>query len=130
MRLGIINKNKPKEIYNIHFEEPYFDSLTEYYLNESNSFIEQNGVAEYLKKAQDRISEEETRAKIFLDPSSLEKCKKKVDLVLIEGHKNRLQQECKNYYLKTVENPNLDNLKRMHLLLSRIDKGKNFLFFG
>ena len=123
VKLGIINKNKPKEIYSLHFEEPYFQTLTEYYTRESVSFIEENGVSSYMKKAKERLFEEEMRAKTYLDSHSIEKCKKKLDSVLIEQHKQLLQRECANYLDRTCHNDDLGDLHRMYQLLSRIEKG-------
>lgn len=50
VKLGIVNKNKPLEIYKEDFEAPFLAATREYYARESASFIAANGVASYMKK--------------------------------------------------------------------------------
>ena len=50
MKLGIVNKNKPLEIYKEDFEGPFLAATRDYYARESSSFIAANGVASYMKK--------------------------------------------------------------------------------
>lgn len=94
VKLGIVNKNKPLEIYKEDFEAPFLAATREYYARESASFIAANGVASYMKKAEARIEEEAVRGKRYLDSSSYDKLRKEVDQVLIERHKDALQAEC------------------------------------
>lgn len=94
MKLGIVNKNKPLEIYKEDFEAPFLVATRDYYARESAAFIAANGVAAYMKKAETRIEEEAVRAKRYLDSSSHDKIRKEVDQVLIERHKEALHGEC------------------------------------
>jgi len=72
-----------------------------------------------MKKAENRIEEEQIRGKKTLDTSSYDKLKKECDSVLIEKHKEILQTECENY----LRDDKRKDLTRMYKLLSRIDEG-------
>ena len=127
--MGLTNKNKPLELYKDNYETFYVDAAKEYYTLESLSFIDENGVSAYMKKAEQRIAEEEARSKRFLDKSSLERVRKEIDAVLIEKHKEILQVECETYLDRVTnavngkESPDILDLKRMYGLLSRITDG-------
>ena len=54
MKLGIVNKNKPLEIYKEDFEAPFLAATRDYYARESSAFIAANGVAAYMKKVRAR----------------------------------------------------------------------------
>ncbi len=73
VKLGIINKNKPLEIYKDDFEAPFLEDTRDYYARESGAFIGTNGVSSYMKKAKERLEEEAARAKKYLDSSSFDK---------------------------------------------------------
>lgn len=119
IKLGTIKPSKPLEIYREGFEIPYINETREYYARESTLFIAQNGVSAYMKKAETRISEEELRAKQYLDTSSLEKVRKEIDTVLIERHKEMIQAECETM----LKEGRQEDLNRMYRLLTRISNG-------
>lgn len=52
--------------YTKNFETPYIESMQEYYRAESDKFLAENPVTEYLKKAQKRLKEEEEKAEMYL----------------------------------------------------------------
>jgi len=67
------------EVYQTHFEAPFLQATAKYYQSESDKFIRENSIPEYLKKVETRLSEEDNRVQLYLYPSS----KKPVRIVLL-----------------------------------------------
>jgi cullin 1 len=58
------------EVYRQHFETPFIQSTAEYYALESKSFLAENSVSAYMKKAEDRLREEEDRIERYLNSTT------------------------------------------------------------
>jgi hypothetical protein len=50
VKLGMISKMKPLELYKEEFENPFLQCTREYYARESTAYIAANGVSAYMKK--------------------------------------------------------------------------------
>lgn len=122
VRLGL-NKEKPKEttleIYRAHFEEEFLVGTEVYYTAESTHFIATNSVAEYMKKVEQRLNEEQRRVQQYLDPSTETELIQKCDRVLINKHIDTLRADFQNM----LNDDKIDDLTRMYKLLSRISRG-------
>jgi hypothetical protein len=94
VQLGMIKPNKALEIYLQELEPQYIKHLSDYYARESSAYISENGVSMYMKKAEQRLDEEEVRAKKYMDTASLERIRTATDTVLVDRHKAALYAEC------------------------------------
>lgn len=65
--LDISDTNRQNlDVYKEHFEAAFLESTRSYYKAESEAFVAANSVSDYLKKAQERLKEEETRVDRYL----------------------------------------------------------------
>lgn len=75
-----LNKEKPKEntldVYKESFEAEFLDATEVYYTAESTQFINQNTVADYMKKVETRLGEELVRVRQYLHPSTEQEVRK------------------------------------------------------
>ena len=58
------------EIYKEHFEQPFLEATEKYYRKESETFLAENNVQDYLKKAEERLREEEDRVERYLNTNT------------------------------------------------------------
>ena len=58
------------EVYKEAFERPFIAATELYYRTESEAYIADNSVNDYMKKAEQRLKEEEQRVDMYLHPSS------------------------------------------------------------
>lgn len=75
-------------VYREYFEQRFLDDTRTYYTTESNQFLQthSHNVPEYMKKVEERLSEERDRCQIYLDNSTLEQLMKTCDEALITAH--------------------------------------------
>lgn len=65
--LDISDTNRQNlEVYKDHFEVGFIESTKQYYKAESEAFVAANSVSDYLKKAAERLKEEEARVDRYL----------------------------------------------------------------
>ena len=67
--LGLDNADPNKEcldVYKEQFETPFIQATEQYYKKESETFLAENSVPDYLKKAEERLREEENRVDRYL----------------------------------------------------------------
>ncbi|KAJ3383955.1 hypothetical protein HDU84_003273 [Entophlyctis sp. JEL0112] len=104
------------DVYNQYFEKPFLDHTEVYYTNESKTFLAENSVTDYLKKAEARLDEEDTRVQMYLHESSRHPLVSKCETVLIRAHTTVIQDE----FQALLNNDQVDDLKRMYGLLVRV----------
>jgi cullin 1 len=121
VRLGS-HKENPKmsnlEIYTTTFEKAFIAATDVYYTVESTSYLHENGVSEYLKKAEKRIAEEMDRLAKFLHPSSAGALNATLDEVLVRKHITTLHAKAAPFLADELK----DDLKRLYTLLLRCGK--------
>ncbi|AEO70905.1 uncharacterized protein THITE_2122761 [Thermothielavioides terrestris NRRL 8126] len=107
------------DVYRFHFERPFLDATMLFYQKESQEFVAQNSVVEYMKKAEARLEEEEERVKMYLHPDIAIPLKKACNQVLIADHSNMLRDE----FQVLLDSDREEDMARMYSLLSRIPDG-------
>ena len=118
-----LDPNDPDEVcldvYQEHFETPFIVGTVQYYTRESALFLAENSVTDYLKKAEDRLREEEDRVQRSLCTNTRNKLISQCEHVLIREHAELLWGSFKSLLDCDKE----EDLHRMYTLLSRIPEG-------
>jgi len=107
------------DIYKEHFEIPFIDSTEKYYKQESESFLAANSISDYLKKAEERLREEEDRVERYLNTGTRKPLISKCEHVLIREHSDLMWES----FQKLLDFDKDEDLQRMYALLSRIPEG-------
>jgi len=107
------------DVYKENLENDFLKETTTYYFAESSQFIIVNSVADYMKKVETRLAEEVRRVEHYLHMSTQQELTNKCTQVLIEKHKETIQNE----FTKLLEDDKVNDLTRMYNLLSRIQNG-------
>ncbi|OLL25318.1 Cullin-1 [Neolecta irregularis DAH-3] len=120
--LGLDENDSTKstlDVYREFFEKPFLLATQAYYKNESETFLSENSVVDYMKKAEARLSEEEARVQMYLHPSTSTPLLSTCETVLIKNHSEPLHEE----FQGLLDNDRQEDLARMHGLLSRVTDG-------
>lgn len=120
--LGLDNADPNKEcldIYKEHFETPFIEATEQYYKKESESFLAGNSISDYLKRAEDRLREEEDRVERYLHTKTRKELISKCEHVLIREHSELMWESFQNL----LDFDQDEDLQRMYALLSRIPEG-------
>ncbi|CAL1712764.1 unnamed protein product [Somion occarium] len=107
------------EVYKEHFETPFLDATEKYYRQESEVFLAENSVPDYLKKADERLREEEDRVERYLNTITRKSLISKCEHVLIREHSERMWESFQNL----LDYDKDEDLQRMYALLARIPEG-------
>ncbi len=107
------------DVYRFHFEKPFIEATTKYYENESNQFVAENSVVEYMKKAETRLDEEKARVGLYLHQDIMNPLMKACLNVLVTGHSTLLRDE----FQVLLDADRQADLARMYRLLARITDG-------
>ncbi|CAH2355087.1 cell division control protein 53 [[Candida] railenensis] len=103
-------------VYIKHFENIFLEKTAEYYTKESNQFLEQHNVVDYMKKCEVRLGEEVSRSNNYLEDHTKKYLLETLNKVLIEDH----AQIMYNQFLDLLEQYQIGHIQRMYKLLSRI----------
>lgn len=107
------------EVYKEHLENPFLEATEKYYKKESEAFLSENSVSEYLKKAEDRLREEEDRVERFLNTATRKGLVQKCEHVLIREHSEMMWES----FQGLLDFDKDEDLQRMYALLARIPEG-------
>lgn len=128
VQLGI-NENESQNsysnfsVYKEFFNTKFIEETTKYYANESNEFLQQNSVTEYMRKCEIRLQEEAKRVKTYLNEVTKPDLDACCERQLIENHLELFYTEFKNLL---NDNKNED-LARMYQLVNRVPNGLEVL---
>jgi cullin 1 len=120
--LGIDDADSTKttlDVYRTYFEKPYLDATSTYYEKESQQFLAENSVVDYMKKAERRLDEEKERVPLYLLPEIMAPLMKTCESALIAKHASTLRDE----FQVLLDNDREDDMARMYKLLARIPDG-------
>ncbi|KAF7795181.1 hypothetical protein EIP86_006330 [Pleurotus ostreatoroseus] len=115
---GDINKVS-YEVYKEHFEIPFLEVTEKYYRKESEQFLAENSVPDYLKKAEERLREEEDRVERYLNTNTRKGLISKCEHVLIREHAEKMRES----FQQLLDYDKDEDLQRMYALLARIPEG-------
>ncbi|TCD69043.1 hypothetical protein EIP91_009106 [Steccherinum ochraceum] len=107
------------DVYREHFEQPFLDGTEKYYRQESETFLAENSVPDYLKKAEERLREEEDRVERYLNTNTRKGLINKCEHVLIREHSERMWES----FQELLDYDKDEDLQRMYALLARIQEG-------
>ncbi|KZV95811.1 Cullin-domain-containing protein [Exidia glandulosa HHB12029] len=120
--LGLDEQDSNKaslEVYKEHFESPFIAATEKYYKTESEAFLAENSVSDYLKRAEERLREEEDRVERYLNTNTRKTLVGKCEQVLIKDHSEIMWEDFQNL----LDYDKDEDLQRMYALLSRIPDG-------
>jgi cullin 1 len=118
VRLGSFDES-PLAFYKAEFQDAFIQRTKEFYAKESDGFLAQNSVSEYMKRAELRINQEQLNAVHYLHPSTESDLKRAIEEVLIARHNEVLQNE----FQAMLRDDKDDDMRRFFSLLSRIPNG-------
>ncbi|KAJ7263792.1 ubiquitin-protein ligase [Mycena rebaudengoi] len=120
--LGLDNADPNKEcldVYKEHFEAPFIAATERYYTTESEAFLASGTVSDYLKRAEERLREEEDRVERYLHTKTRKELVGRTEHVLIRAHSERMWEA----FQGLLDYDQDADLQRMYALLARIPEG-------
>ena len=110
-------------VYQEDFEKPFLEVSSEFYMGESQKFIECCDCGDYLKKAERRLNEEVERVSHYLDAKSEVKITNVVEKEMIANHMLRLVHMENSGLVNMLLDDKYEDLKRMYNLFRRVPNG-------
>lgn len=98
------------------FESEYIEKTAEYYRRESEAFLSQHSVVDYMIKCENRLAEEISRSNNYLEERSKRPLLDSLHNVLIKNH----AQEMYDRFLKLLEQNEIEHITRMFKLMFKV----------
>lgn len=115
--IDIQDLKKPNlNIYINYFEIPFLEATKQYYTTESTEYLSSHNVVDYMRKAEQRIHEEESRATLYLDEHSKLPLTDTLNEVLIVAHSDVMYNE----FYNLLDQNHIDHISKMFNLLNRV----------
>lgn len=108
-------KKQNLSVYINDFEKRFLTDTHNYYVKESNDYINENGVVNYMNKALERIEEEEKNLE-DLNDHTRKPLNDVLNKVLIQNHQERLRNELPNL----LSQARYDDILKLYVLLRRV----------
>lgn len=107
-------------VYEEEFEREFLEATVTFYRTESQEFLAHNTCPVYLEKAERRLEQERQRVDDYLCSTTRPKLREIVERHLIQEHAKTLVEMESSGLVAMVRDDKLDDLRRMHRLLSRV----------
>ncbi|CAH2225333.1 cullin-5 [Pelobates cultripes] len=116
------NPEDKLQIYRDNFEKAYLDSTERFYRTQAPSYLQQNGVQNYMKYADAKLKEEEKRALRYLETrrecNSVQALMECCVNALVTSFKETILAECQGMIKR-------NETEKLHLMFSLMDKVPN-----
>eukprot|EP00908_Phaeocystis_cordata_P011472 Transcript_22378.p1 GENE.Transcript_22378~~Transcript_22378.p1 ORF type:complete len:566 (-),score=323.93 Transcript_22378:101-1798(-) len=109
-----------QDVYSRDFEQPFLQRSADFYKIESNEYLAQNSAPDYMKKAEQRLEEEEARVSHYLDARTEPKIKEVAERELVARHMRQLAEMQHSGCIVMLEDNKVDDLARMYKLFKRV----------
>lgn len=114
-------------VYVNFFENSFLERTKDFYAREASLFIEESTCAEYLRKAERRMREEETRVETYLDSQTMSKVREMTEHELIYNYMQRLVDMPNSGLIWMLRNDKCYDLQLMYTLLRNLPDGETAL---
>jgi len=111
------------EVYQSEFEDMLLSTTADFYSRESAKWAEDDSFPEYMKKAEDRLSQEQQRVSNYLHNSTEEKLLKVCEEQLLQMPEQLLLEKENSGCEALLRDNKTEDLSRMFRLFSRIQTG-------
>jgi len=119
MMLGIETRN----VYEEDFESHFLKQSAEFYMIESQKFLEENSASSYIHKVEARINEEAERATHYLDETTEPRIVEVVEEQLIRRHMKTIVEMEGSGVVHMLKNNRMPDLSCMYKLFGRVTEG-------
>lgn len=106
-------------LYKVAFEEKFLDHTRDFYRRESNAFLSDNSVVDYMKKVEHRLCEEKRRVASYLHRSTEKTLILVCEEVLIKDHLAKFHHE----FQTMLDEGRHENLSLIYQLCTRVTGG-------
>lgn len=110
-------------LYEENFERPFLVQSAAFYKLESQKFLSENSASVYIKRVEQRITEESERAKLYLDESTERRIVEVVEDELIKKHMRTIVDMDNSGVVYMLKNTKTDDLACMYKLFTRVNEG-------
>jgi len=109
-----------RDVYTRDFEANFLAASGTFYAAEAQEYIAQNSAADYMKKAEQRLAEENDRVTHYLDPATEPKIREVAERELIARHMRTLAEMEHSGVVAMIEDNKVSDLARAYELFKRV----------
>ncbi|XP_030383867.1 cullin-3 isoform X2 [Scaptodrosophila lebanonensis] len=109
-----------RTVYEEDFEKPFLTQSAAFYKFESQNFLAENNAGVYIKKVEARITEESSRAALYLDKDTEPRIVRVVEEELIKKHMRTIVEMENSGVVHMIKNSKTEDLACTYKLFSRL----------